>query len=207
MRRFIALMAAGVLAVAAFAQTPREIIDRMEDVMGSLEVEGVVMTMDIKIPIVGTMSSKAWNRGDKTRIEGTIAGVRIVTFIDGDTEWEYNSKENQVRIKAHDVTKVSQEESNAKLFDAVSEGYDVSISKETATAWHLRCKKSKTNPNKDDPKTMDLVIAKGSYRPLSLTAQVSVLTVTIRDLGFDVTEKQVTFDPADFPGATIIDER
>lgn len=207
MRRFIALMAACVLAVAAFAQTPREIIDRMEDVMGSLEVEGVVMTMDIKIPIVGTMSSKAWNRGDKTRIEGTIAGVRIVTFIDGDTEWEYNSKENQVRIKAHDVTKVSQEESNAKLFDAVSEGYDVSISKETATAWHLRCKKSKTNPNKDDPKTMDLVIAKGSYRPLSLTAQVSVLTVTIRDLGFDVTEKQVTFDPADFPGATIIDER
>ena len=207
MRRFIALMAACVLAVAAFAQTPREIIDRMEDVMGSLEVEGVVMTMDIKIPIVGTMSSKAWNRGDKTRIEGTIAGVRIVTFIDGDTEWEYNSKENQVRIKAHDVTKVSQEESNAKLFDAVSEGYDVSISKETAAAWHLRCKKSKTNPNKDDPKTMDLVIAKGSYRPLSLTAQVSVLTVTIRDLGFDVTEKQVTFDPADFPGATIIDER
>ena len=207
MRRFIALLCAFTLAVAAFAQTPREIIDRMEEVMGSLEVEGVVMTMDIKIPIVGTMTSKAWNRGDKTRIEGEIAGVRIVTFIDGDTEWEYNSKENQVRIKAHDVSKVSQEESNAKLFDAVSKGYDVSISKETAAAWHLRCKKSKTNPNKDDPKTMDLVIAKGSFRPLSLTAQVSVLTVTIRDLRFDVTEKQVTFDPADFPGATIIDER
>ena len=207
MRRFIALLCAFTLAVAAFAQTPREIIDRMEEVMGSLEVEGVVMTMDIKIPIVGTMTSKAWNRGDKTRIEGEIAGVRIVTFIDGDTEWEYNSKENQVRIKAHDVSKVSQEESNAKLFDAVSKGYDVSISKETAAAWHLRCKKSKTNPNKDDPKSMDLVIAKGSYRPVSLTAQVSVLTVTIRDLGFDVTEKQVTFDPADFPGATIIDER
>ena len=207
MRRFIALLCACALAVAAFAQTPREIIDRMEEVMGSLEVEGVVMTMDIKIPIVGTMTSKAWNRGDKTRIEGEIAGVRIVTFIDGDTEWEYNSKENQVRIKAHDVSKVSQEESNAKLFDAVSKGYDVSISKETAAAWHLRCKKSKTNPNKDDPKTMDLVIAKGSFRPLSLTAQVSVLTVTIRDLRFDVTEKQVTFDPADFPGATIIDER
>ena len=207
MRRFIALLCACALAVAAFAQTPREIIDRMEEVMSGLEVEGVVMTMDIKIPIVGTMTSKAWNRGEKTRIEGTIAGVRIVTFIDGDTEWEYNSKENQVRIKAHDVSKVSQEESNAKLFDAVSKGYDVSISKETAAAWHLRCKKSKTNPNKDDPKTMDLVIAKGSFRPLSLTAQVSVLTVTIRDLRFDVTEKQVTFDPADFPGATIIDER
>ena len=52
MRRFIALLCAFTLAVAAFAQTPREIIDRMEEVMGSLEVEGVVMTMDIKIPIV-----------------------------------------------------------------------------------------------------------------------------------------------------------
>ena len=207
MKRFIALLAACVLAVAAFAQTPEEIITRMEEELDKLQVDGIVMTMDIKIPILGTMSSKAWNRGEKTRIEGEIAGVKVITFIDGDTEWEYNSKENQVRIKHHDNSKVSQEESNAKLFDAVSEGYDVSISKETATAWHLRCKKSKTNPNKDDPKTMDLVIAKGSYRPLSLTAQVSVLTVTIRDLGFDVTEKQVTFDPADFPGATIIDER
>ena len=207
MKRFIALMAACVLAVAAFAQTPAEIVNRMEEELAKLQVDGIVMTMDIKIPIVGTMSSKAWNRGEKTRIEAEISGVKIATFIDGDTEWEYNSKENQVRIKHHDASKVSQEESNAKLFDAVAEGYDVSLSKETATAWYIRCKKSKSNPNKDDPSTMDLVVAKGTYFPVSLSAKVSLLTVTIRDLGFDVTEKQVTFNPADYPGATIIDER
>ena len=207
MRRFIALLAACALAVAAFAQTPEEIIDRMEDVMGKLEVDGVVMTMDIKIPILGTVSSKAWNRGEKTRIEAKVADVRVVTFIDGDTEWEYNSKENQVRIKHHDATKESQEESNAKLFDAVTEGYDVFLDKETAAEWHIRARKNKSNPNKDDPKTIDLVIAKDTYYPVSLTAKVSALTVTMRDLGFNVTEKQVTFDPADYPGATIIDER
>ena len=207
MRRFIALLAACTLAVAAFAQTPEEIIDRMEDVMGKLEVDGVVMTMDIKIPILGTVSSKAWNRGEKTRIEAKVADMRVVTFIDGDTEWEYNSKENKVRIKHHDTSKESQEESNAKLFDAVTEGYDVFLDKETATEWHIRAKKNKSNPNKDDPKTIDLVIAKDTYYPVSLTAKVSALTVTMRDLGFNVTEKQVTFNPADYPGATIIDER
>ena len=207
MKRFLALLAACVLAVASFAQTPEEIITRMEEELDKLQVDGIVMTMDIKIPLLGTMSSKAWNRGEKTRIEGELAGVKIVTFIDGDTEWEYNSKENQVRIKRHDTGKVSQEESNAKLFDAVAEGYDVSLSKETASAWHIRCKKSRSNPNKDDPNTMDLVVAKGTYFPVSLSAKVSLITVTIRDLGFEVTEKQVTFNPADYPGATIIDER
>ena len=54
---------------------------------------------------------------------------------------------------------------------------------------------------------MDLVVAKGTYFPVSLSAKVSVINVTIRDLGFNVTEKDVTFNPADFPDATIIDER
>lgn len=207
MKRFIALLAVCVLSLAAFAQTPEEIISRMEETMDKLEVDGIVMTMDIKIPIIGTMASKAWNRGAKTRIEGEAMGVKVVTFIDGDTEWEYNSKENTVRIKPHDVTKESQEESNAKLFTAATEGYDLSIGKETATAWTIRCKKSRSNTNKDDPKTMDIVIAKENYYPLSLSAKVGLIAVTIRDLGFNVTEKDVTFNPADFPGATIIDER
>ena len=207
MKRFIALLAACVLAVTAFAQTPEEIIDKMEKTMAELEVDGLVMAMDIKIPILGTMSSKAWNRGDKTRIEGELMGVKIITFTDGDTEWEYNSKENQVRIKRQDTTKQSQEESNAKLFDAITEGYDVFLDKETATAWHIRCKKNKNNKEKDDPKTMDLVVAKGTYYPVSLSAKISGITVKMYDLDFHVTDKQVTFDPADFPGVTIIDER
>ena len=207
MKRFIALLAACALAVAAFAQTPEEIIDKMEETMSKLEVDGIVMAMDIKIPILGTMASKAWNKGDKTRIEGSIMGKKIVTWIDGDTEWEYNSDEKQVRIRHHDTSKQTQEQSNAKLFDAITEGYDVFLDKETATAWHIRCKKNKNNKEKDDPKTMDLVVAKGTYYPVSLSAKVSGISVKLYDLGFEVTDKQVTFDPADFPGVTIIDER
>ena len=207
MKRFIALLAACALAVAAFAQTPEEIINKMEEVMDKLEVDGIVMTMDVKVPILGSMSSKVWSRGEKARIEAEMLGVKMITFTDGETEWEYNSKENKVRIKHQDTTQESQEESNAELFDAISEGYDVSLSGETATAWNIRCKKSKNNKNKDDPKTMDLVVAKGTYYPVSLSAKVSGLSVKMYDLGFNVSEKQVTFSPADFPGVTIIDER
>ena len=207
MKRFIVLLAASLLSVAVFAQTPKEIIDKMEEVMDKLEVDGIVMTMDVKVPILGTMSTKAWSRGDKTRIEGEMLGVKIINFTDGETEWEYNTKENKVRIKHQDASKESQEESNAKLFDVISEGYDVSLGSETSTAWTLLCKKSKSNTNKDDPKSIDIVIAKGTYYPVSLSTKVSGISVKLYDLGFNVSEKQVTFDPAEFPGVTIIDER
>ena len=207
MKRIIALLAACALAVAAFAQTPEEIINKMEETMDQLQVDGIVMAMDIKIPILGTMSSKAWNRGEKTRIEGEMMGFKVISWIDGDTEWEYNSKENKVRIKKHDTSKESQEQSNAKLFDAITEGYDVFLDKETATAWHIQCKKNRNNKAKDDPKTMDLVVAKGTYYPVSLSAKVDLITVKMYDLGFSVSEKDVTFNPADYPGVTIIDER
>ena len=207
MKRIIAMLAACALAVAALAQTPEEIIGKMEETMDRLQVDGLVMSMDIKVPILGTISSKAWNKGEKTRLEGEMMGVRLITWIDGDTEWEYNTKENKVRIRHHDLTKESQEESNAKLFDAITEGYDVYLEKETSSAWYIRCMKNKYNKEKNDPKNMELVIAKGTYYPVSLSAKVSGVTVKMYDLGFDVSDEQVTFDPADFPGATIIDNR
>ena len=208
MKKFFTFIAALALALAAFAQTPEEIITRMEEEMSKLEVEGgLVMTMDLKIPILGTMSSKAYSLGDKMRLEGKMMGVEIITWIDGDTEWEYNSKEKQIKIRNHDQSKQTSEEDNAELFQGITNGYDVSLSKETDSAWYIKCKKSKTNTDKDDPKAMDLVVAKGTYYPVSLSAKLNGITVTMRDLGFKVTDKQVTFNPADFPGVTIIDER
>ena len=54
---------------------------------------------------------------------------------------------------------------------------------------------------------MDLVIAKGTYQPVSLSTKLKGVTVTLRNLYFKVTEKEVTFNPADYPGVTIVDER
>ncbi len=207
MKKIIALFAAFAVAIAAFAQTPKEIADKMSEVMGNLEDNGLRMTMDIKIPILGTMSTTAWSLGEKMRMEAEMMGKKIVTWMDEDTEWTYEAEENTVTIKNRDNQKPSTEQENMKMFESVTEGYDVFLKKETDTAWYLQCKKNKSNKNKDDPKTMDIIVAKGTYYPISLSAKVSGVTVTMRDLDFNVTEKQVTFNKDDYTGVRIVDQR
>ena len=208
MKRFFALLTAFVLAVAAYAQTAEEIVARMDAAMEQVSAEnGFRMTMDLKIPILGTMSSDAWSLGDKMRLEANMMGKKLVTWQDGQTEWTYDSSENTITIEHQDKTKKSDEKENMKMFQSATEGYDVSIAKETAESWTIKCKKNRFNTNKDDPKNMELVIAKDTYYPMSLSAKVDMVTVTLRDLQFNVSEKDVTFDKADYPGATIIDKR
>lgn len=207
MKKLFTFIAALTLALTSFAQTPEEIVDRMGEAMDKLENTGLRMTMDIKIPILGTMSTVAWSLGDKMRMEAEAMGKKIITWMDNDTEWTYEADENTITIKNRDTQKSSSEQENMKMFESATEGYDVFLKKETDTAWYLQCKKNKSNKNKDDPKTMDLVIAKGTYHPVSLSAKVSGITVTMRDLAFNVTEKQVTFNKADYPGAKIVDQR
>ena len=208
MKRILTFICALVLTTAAFAQTPEEIVVEMGKAMEKHEVtDGFAMVMEMKIPILGTFASAVKSWGDKMRMEMDVKGEQVITYIDGDTEWDYNVKEKVIKIKKRDVTKKSKEEENMKMFQSATDGYDVSISKETDKAWYLRCKKSRSNTNKDDPKNMDLVIAKGTYMPLSLSAKVSGITITMRDLDFNVTEKDVTFNQADYPGVKVVDER
>ena len=93
------------------------------------------------------------------------------------------------------------------MFKGITEGYTVTISKETENLWYLKCKKSRSNNNEDDPKTMDLVVEKGTYNPKSLSAKLRGVTLTMRDLTYSVSEKQVTFNQADYPGVSILDKR
>ncbi len=208
MKRFFALLTALTLAVAAYGQTAEEIVARMDAAMEQVSAEnGFRMTMDIKIPILGTLSSDAWSLGDKMRLEAQMMGKKLVTWQDGQTEWTYDSSEKTITIENQDKTKKSDEKENMKMFQSATEGYDVSIAKETSSAWTIKCKKNRFNTNKDDPKNMEIVIAKDTYYPMSLSAKVDLVTVTMRNLKFNVTEEEVTFNKADYPGATIIDKR
>jgi outer membrane lipoprotein-sorting protein len=209
MKKILCILVTLVLSsVSVFAQTPEEIIAQMDQVMERHEAkDGFAMVMEMKIHILGSFASAVKSWGDKMRMEIDVKGEQMITYIDGDTEWDYNVKEKVIKIKKHDVTKKSKEEENMKMFQSATEGYDVSISKETDKAWFLRCKKNRSNTNKDDPKNMDLVIAKGTYMPISLSAKVSGITITMRDLDFNVTEKDVTFNQADYPGVKVVDER
>ena len=193
------------LAGIAVAQTPQEIISRMETEMNKHDKEGLIMTVDAKVPIIGTMTTKTYSLGDKTRVEATMMGVDIITWTDGKTSWTYNSKKNEVEINKQEGS--VETEGDAEMFDNITDGYNVTISKQTAKAWTILCKKSKTNKDKDAPRKMELVIAKGTYMPVSLKTKVSGIGITMRNISFGVTEKQVTFNANEYPGATIIDKR
>ena len=155
----------------------------------------------------GIIQPKTYALGEKIRVEGKALGVQIITWYDETTEWSYNSKTNEVDIQNVDVKDSEANENEADMFLGIADGYDVSIEKETADAWHILCKKSKDNTDKDDPKTINLVIAKRTYYPVSLKAKVSGTSVTLRDVSFGVKESQVTFNPKDYPTAKIVDKR
>ena len=209
MKKIIAIISFIALATAAMAQTAEEIITRMEAEMSKHdESEGTAMTMDMKIIFVGTISSRNYVLGDKMRIEAiNDDGKNFVTWSDGKTEWVYDSEKNEIEITNAKPREKSETEGDTKLFKGITDGYDIKIDKETATEWHIRCKRSRSNPDKDAPKRMDLVVSKGTYWPVSLSTSMAGASVTMRDISFGVTEKQVTFDAKQYPGATIIDKR
>ncbi len=208
MKKLLAIISFIALAATAMAQTAEEIVSRMNaEISKHNESEGVAITMDMKIILVGTISSRSYILGDKMRIEANKDGKDFVTWSDGKTEWSYDSETNEIEITNAKPREKSDKDSNTKMFNGITDGYDVRIDKETATEWHIRCKRSKSNPDKDAPKRMDLVVAKGTYWPVSLSTSVTAASVTMRDLSFGVTEKQVTFNEKDYPGVKIVDKR
>lgn len=208
MKKLIAIISFITLATVAMAQTAEEIVSRMEAEMSKHnEREGFAMTMDIKIIIVGTMSSRSYVLGDKMRIEANRDGKDFVTWSDGKTEWNYDSEKNEIEITNAKPKEKTNTDGDTKLFKDITAGYDIKIDKETATEWHIRCKRSRSNPDKDAPKRMDLVVAKETYWPVSLSTSVTAASVTMRDISFGVTEEQVTFNLKEFPQATIVDNR
>ena len=208
MKKLLSIIAFIAFAGVAIAQTPEEIISRMEAEMAKHdEKEGLAMTMDMKIPILGTFSSRTYTLGDKYRIEITEDGKQSITWSDGQTDWNYDSEKNEIEIKKHEVKEKTETEGDAKMFNGITDGYDVKLDKETSDTWQFLCKRSKSNPDKDAPKKMTLVVAKGTYMPVSLSASVSLMTITMRDLSYGVTEEQVTFNPKNYPNATLVDKR
>ena len=204
MKKVFTFFAALLTATALFAQTAEEIVAKMDEVTDQFEAEGFSMIMDMKIPIVGTFSTTMYTLGDKYKASITIMGKELITWSDGKTDWEYDTSKNVITIT--NATSSDAKDSMNTL-NGITDGYDVKLKKETADAWHIQCTKSKTNTNKDDPKKMDLVVAKITYLPISHTVTIDGVKVVLHDFAKGVTEEEVTFDPSRYPTAEIKDER
>jgi outer membrane lipoprotein-sorting protein len=201
---FFSIAATFTFLVTAWAQTPEEILAKMDKAMEAAETAGLSMVMDLKIPILGTTTATMYMLGDKVRTETSLLGHKLITFSDGVTEWEYESKSNELTIKKAPADDSSPE---AEMFEGITDGYDVTLKNETADAWYLVCKKSKDNIDKDDPSKMDLVVSKKTYLPISLSTKMQGVRLTLRDVVVGVDEKLLDFRVEDYPDAKIIDQR
>ena len=209
MKRIICTIILALCAVFAMGQTPAEILGKMETALEQRKSEGVAMAVDAKVPIVGTLRSKTWTLGEKYRMEATMMGVTLITWIDETTQWELNTKKNELTIKTLNPNLNKKSEGDGDLSDlsGLSKGYDLTITAETDTQWQIQGKRSKDNDDKDSPKSVEIVVAKGTFLPISFTAKASGVRMTLHDITFGVPLSKVTFNPADYPDAKIIDKR
>jgi hypothetical protein len=205
-KRFFISCLFALLTATAFAQTPEEIISRMTAIWEEHQNEGVIMTVDTKMPILGTITMREYVLGNKSRTEGKTLGIFATVWDDGVTLYSYTDKTNTVTIK-NSSSKSSSDGGDEKLFYKVSEGYDLSIKKETADSWLILCKKSKDNPEENLPDKVEVTVAKGTFFPISLKAKVVGIGITMRDISFGVKEDYVTFRMEDYPDADVEDKR
>lgn len=209
MKKILSLLAALACATAVLAQTPQQIIDRMNEKMNSLEPTGIALELEVRVPVIGTITSRVWSLGGKQKTISTIGKKKQVEWIDGRTEWFYDPKDNIVSITEREVkdTDAGTTDNHLGLFEDLTQGYDFSIKEESAEVWVITCTKSKSNEDKEAPKKMELVVRKSDYHPTSLDTRMSGIRLSLRDFRFGLTDKDVTFNPAECPGATIKDHR
>ena len=194
-------------ASALLAQTQEEILAKMNQECDRFETEGFSVVMDMKLPILGTFSTQMYTLGDKFKGVVKAKGETSIMWSDGITDWDYDVSKNELTITNAKPSEDTEADDNVKVLKNVTEGYDVKLKKETADAWYFVCTKSKDNTNKDDPKKMDLVVSKATYLPVSTTIKEKGVTVTMRDFAVGVTEEEVSFDPAKYASAKVIDKR
>jgi len=201
------LFATLLAASALLAQTPEEILAKMNQECARFDTEGFSVVMDMKLPLLGTYTTQMYSLGDKFKGVVDVKGDISIMWSDGLTDWDYDVSKNELTITNAKPSEDTEAEGNVKALKNVTEGYDVKLKKETAEAWYFVCTKSKTNTNKDDPKKMDLVVSKTTYLPISTSIKEKGVRVTMRDFAIGVSEEQVTFDPAKYADAKIIDKR
>jgi hypothetical protein len=208
----ICFIGAMIASINLHAQTPEQVVERMITELNKGDSLGMTFDLVMSIPILGTFRSTNSVLGDKMRLEVSEKDKRSISWDDGTTNWEYDSEKNEVEItksKHEGEDKESKEEKgDMELFQGLAEGYDLSFEKKTDDkVWYILCKKKKSNKDKDDPKQMNLAVSKADYSCIYLKAKMKGVTVSMENFKIGVTEEQVTFNAAEFPGVKIVDKR
>lgn len=191
-----------------YAQTPEEVVERMSAEFEKGDSLGMSFDFVMSIPLLGKVRSTNYTLGEKMRLEVSQGGNVFITWSDGVTDWTYDSDKNEVKITNSKAEKGNDNSGDTGLVTGVNEGYDLSFDKSTDDqVWYITCKKSKSNKDKDAPKRIDIAVSKDDYMPVYLRTKASGIRISMENFQLGVTEEQVTFNPANYSSANIIDER
>lgn len=190
------------------AQTPEEVVERINTELKKGDSLGMSFDLVMSIPILGEFKSTNYTLGNKLRVEIIEDGNKHINWSDGTTEWEYDSEKNEVRITNAKPKEENENASGPGLITGLNEGYNLSFNKKTNDkVWYIDCKKSRSNKDKSDPKRIDLAVSKADYSIIYSKTTSKAIDISMENFKIGVTEEQVTFNPANYPSAKIIDER
>ena len=163
----------------------------------------------MSIPILGEFRTVNYVLGDKMKIlDMTDKNNTITTWSDGTTDWQYDPSKNEVKITNAKPSSSNDNSGSTDLVTGVSEGYDLSFDRKTDdNVWYIVCKKNRSNKDKDDPKRIDLAVSKSDYSTIYMKTRAKGIGISMENFKIGVTEAEVTFNPADYPGVTIVDQR
>ena len=210
MKRILCFAFALVCTTAICAQTGLEIMNRMNQRLLDRKSEGIGVSVDVKIPILGTVTTKTYSLGKKRRLEVESSKINTITFIDDTLQWTYIPGSTEVAL-----TNISTGRDNGSngpgmdtgMFDDIPEGYDITIKSENSVKWELLCKKKKSNKDDDYPKNITIEVRKGTYEPISMNTKMMGINCSMHHFIYGVSENMVTFNPNNYPGVKISDQR
>ena len=210
MKRILCFAIAFLSATMTFAQTGAEIVNRMNERINARRSEGISVIAEVKIPIVGTVLTKTSALGDRRRVDVRMKERDVITFSQQDTTWIYTVQDNSVLITTDTImSKVnsSNPEGNIDMFGDIVEVYNITIKSQNLVKWELVCKRKKGNKDDDYPKNIILEVRKDTYELISMTTKMMGISMVMRDLKFGLTQKDVTFNQANYPGVKVTDQR
>ena len=180
----------------------------MSEELSKGETMGQAFDLVMKLPIIGKIGGRTWINGDNFRMEAIGKDDADITWRTPDTEWNYNPRENTVTIKkVEQSSDQNKDNGQTKNFEGLDQDYDLKIVREDDTAWYMTGKKSKTNTTKDDPQKIQLAVSKATYLPLYYTAKQKGITISMENFLVGVSPEEVVFNPDNYPGVKIIDQR
>ena len=208
MKRLLCFAIAFLSATVTFAQTGLEIVTRMNQRMSDRQSEGMCMSADVKIPVMGTVTTKTYAYGNKRRMDVESSKINTITFIDDTLQWTYVKGSTEVVLTNLNIGKRSDNPgTDTGMFDDIPDAYDITIKSQNAVKWELQCKRKKNINDDDYPKHLTLEVRKETFEPISMNFKVMGISMSMHHIIFGIPESKVTFNPDDFPGVTVSDQR